>query len=149
MIDAPSSTWFTAAPHWQWYIVLYFFIGGLAGGCYFIATLIDQFGRAEDRPIARFGYYVAFRASIETYASDPTAFAEASDRGLRALDLLDRRGRDGDRDRRGGGVGRRLRVVRLVRAARRDARSRPSVRDRCTETASPGRTSSRASRIAR
>ena len=60
MIDAPSSTWFTQNPHWQWYIVLYFFIGGLAGGCYFIATLIDMFGRREDRPLARIGYYVAF-----------------------------------------------------------------------------------------
>ena len=35
------------------------------------------------------GYYVAFRASIEAYGSDPAAFAEASDHGLRALDLLD------------------------------------------------------------
>ena len=60
MIDAPSSTWFTTAPHWQWYIVFYFFLGGLAGGCYFIAALIDQFGREADRPLARFGYYVAF-----------------------------------------------------------------------------------------
>jgi formate-dependent nitrite reductase membrane component NrfD len=60
MIDAPSSTWFTANPQWQWYIVLYFFIGGLAGGCYFLATLIDHFGRIEDRPLARLGYYIAF-----------------------------------------------------------------------------------------
>ena len=64
MIDAPSSTWFTTNPHWQWYIVFYFFLGGLAGGCYFIAALIDQFGRAEDRPLARFGYYVAFPAVL-------------------------------------------------------------------------------------
>ena len=60
MIDAPSSTWFTVSPHWGWYIVLYFFIGGLAGGCYFIAALIDHFGRPQDRPLARLGYYVAF-----------------------------------------------------------------------------------------
>ena len=60
MIDAPSSTYFTTAPHWQWLIVLYFFFGGLAGGSYFIASLIDLFGRAEDRPLARLGYYVAF-----------------------------------------------------------------------------------------
>ena len=59
MIDAPSSTWFTAAPHWQWYIVLYFFLGGLAGGSYFLAALIDLFGRREDRPLARLGYYIA------------------------------------------------------------------------------------------
>jgi protein NrfD len=60
MMDAPSSTWFTAAPHWGWLIVLYFFIGGLAGGSYFLAALIDLFGRPEDRPLARLGYYVAF-----------------------------------------------------------------------------------------
>ena len=60
MIDVPSSTWFTASPHWGWYIVLYFFIGGLAGGCYFLAALIDHFGRPQDRPLARLGYYVAF-----------------------------------------------------------------------------------------
>lgn len=60
MIDAPSSTWFTAAPHWQWYIVLYFFFGGLAGGCYFLAALIDLFGGRDDRPLARLGYYIAF-----------------------------------------------------------------------------------------
>ena len=60
MIDAPSSTWFTTAPHWQWYIVFYFFFGGLAGGSYFLAVLIDFAGHPDDRPLARLGYYVAF-----------------------------------------------------------------------------------------
>ena len=64
MIENPSSTWFTTAPHWQWYIVLYFFIGGLAGGCYFLAAVIDLFGRRADRPLARLGYYVAFPAVL-------------------------------------------------------------------------------------
>jgi formate-dependent nitrite reductase membrane component NrfD len=64
MIDAPSSTWFTTAPHWQWYIVFYFFIGGLAGGCYFLAAVIDLCGRRADRPLARLGYYVAFPAVL-------------------------------------------------------------------------------------
>src|SRR5690606_34310726 len=64
MIDAPSSTWVTLSPHWGWCIVFYFFIGGLAGGCYFLATLIDWFGRPEDRPLARLGYYVAFPAVL-------------------------------------------------------------------------------------
>jgi protein NrfD len=58
MIDIPSSTWFTTAPHWKWLIVFYFFFGGLAGGCYFLAALIDLRGRPEDRPMARLGYYV-------------------------------------------------------------------------------------------
>jgi formate-dependent nitrite reductase membrane component NrfD len=60
MIDAPSSTWFTISPHWGWYIVAYFFLGGLAGGCYFLASLIDLAGRPEDRRLARLGYYIAF-----------------------------------------------------------------------------------------
>jgi protein NrfD len=59
-MDAPSSTWFTAAPHWGWFIASYFFFGGLAGGSYFLAALIDLFGRREDRPLARIGYYIAF-----------------------------------------------------------------------------------------
>src|SRR5688500_10978833 len=64
MNGVPSSTWFTAAPHWQWYIVFYFFVGGLAGGCYFLAAVIDLFGRRADRPLARLGYYVAFPAVL-------------------------------------------------------------------------------------
>ncbi len=60
MNGAPSSTWFTTGPHWGWYIALYFFFGGLAGGSYFLAALIDLFGRREDRPLAQIGYYIAF-----------------------------------------------------------------------------------------
>lgn len=52
-------TFFTAAPRWEWLIILYFFIGGIAGGAYFIAAMIDLVGRPADRPIARLGYYVA------------------------------------------------------------------------------------------
>jgi protein NrfD len=59
---APSSTFFTASPQWHWLIITYFFIGGLAGGCYVLAVLIDLFGRLGDRPLARLGYYVAFPA---------------------------------------------------------------------------------------
>jgi protein NrfD len=56
----PSSTYFSASPDWGWWIVFYFFFGGLAGGSYFLAVLIDLFGRLEDRPLARLGYYIAF-----------------------------------------------------------------------------------------
>ena len=59
MIEAPSSTFFTVAPHWRWWIIFYFFFGGLAAGSYFLAAMIDLFGRAEDRPLARLGYYLA------------------------------------------------------------------------------------------
>jgi protein NrfD len=60
VIGAPSSTWFTAPTHWGWLIAMYFFFGGLAGGSYFLAALIDLFGRREDRPLAHIGYYIAF-----------------------------------------------------------------------------------------
>ena len=59
MNTALSSTFFSASPDWGWLIVWYFFFGGLAGGCYFIAVLIDLFGRPEDRSLARLGYYIA------------------------------------------------------------------------------------------
>jgi formate-dependent nitrite reductase membrane component NrfD len=58
------STLFTDAPHWRWLIVFYFFVGGLAGGSYFLAVLIDLFGSREDRPLARLGYYIAFPAVV-------------------------------------------------------------------------------------
>ncbi len=60
MNGIPSSTYFSAPPDWGWLIVLYVFFGGLAGGSYFLASLIDLFGRAEDRPLSHLGYYIAF-----------------------------------------------------------------------------------------
>jgi formate-dependent nitrite reductase membrane component NrfD len=54
------STLFTEAPHWRWLIVFYFFLGGIAGGAYFLAALVDFFGRPTDRPLARLGYLIAF-----------------------------------------------------------------------------------------
>jgi formate-dependent nitrite reductase membrane component NrfD len=58
------STLFTEPPHWRWLIILYFFLGGIAGGCYFVAALIDLFGRPTDRPLARLGYRIAFPTVI-------------------------------------------------------------------------------------
>ena len=55
-----SSTFFTASPEWRWLIVAYFFLGGLAGGSYFLATLMDRFGSEHDRPLVRLGYLIAF-----------------------------------------------------------------------------------------
>jgi protein NrfD len=52
-------TFFTEPPHWRWLIVLYFFIGGIAGGCFFLAALLQLFGRPGDRTIVRTGYYIA------------------------------------------------------------------------------------------
>ncbi len=63
-MSAPSSTFFTAPPEWQWLVTIYFFVGGLAGGCFFIATLLDVFGTPVERRLARLGYLVAFPAVV-------------------------------------------------------------------------------------
>jgi formate-dependent nitrite reductase membrane component NrfD len=47
-------------PHWGWYIVLYFFLGGLSAGTYFIATLLLLNGDPHDREVARLGYLISF-----------------------------------------------------------------------------------------
>lgn len=51
-------------PFWEWWIVGYFFFGGIASGAYVIASIIDLVGGPEDRPIARMGYYLAFPLSL-------------------------------------------------------------------------------------
>jgi formate-dependent nitrite reductase membrane component NrfD len=57
-------TFFTAPPHWRWLVILYFFVGGIAGGSYVLAALADTLGEVTDRPLARLGYYVAFPATV-------------------------------------------------------------------------------------
>jgi formate-dependent nitrite reductase membrane component NrfD len=47
-------------PLWEWWIVLYFFAGGIAGGAYLVSSVIELVGSQADRPIARMGYYIAF-----------------------------------------------------------------------------------------
>jgi protein NrfD len=64
MPETIPSTFFTDSPHWSWIIVLYFFFGGIAGGSFFLAGLLDLIGRPSDRPLARIGYYVAFPAIV-------------------------------------------------------------------------------------
>jgi protein NrfD len=64
-----SDTFFTAAPHWTWWIVFYFFIGGIAGTSFFLASLLylaggRSGGRPEDNRLIRMGYYVAFAGAI-------------------------------------------------------------------------------------
>src|SRR5947199_7983467 len=54
-----SDTFFSGAPHWTWFIILYFFVGGIAGGACFLAAVLDWFGGPEDRPVVRTGYNVA------------------------------------------------------------------------------------------
>ncbi len=45
--------------HWSWEIMLYFFLGGLAGGSYLASTLAHLFGSKEDAGLIRAGRYVS------------------------------------------------------------------------------------------
>ena len=47
-------------PSWGWWIVLYFFAGGVTGGVSFAAAWLDLFGDANDRAAMRLGHLLAF-----------------------------------------------------------------------------------------
>jgi len=47
-------------PDWGWWIVLYFFFGGITGGTYFAAAWLDLFGDARDRGAIWLGHVLAF-----------------------------------------------------------------------------------------
>ena len=57
---APSDTFYTEPPHFRWWIVLYFFVGGISGGALLIASLLRLFGSREDSHFIRLGVYISF-----------------------------------------------------------------------------------------
>jgi formate-dependent nitrite reductase membrane component NrfD len=59
-----ASEHFAGPPEWTWYILVYFFLAGLAGGSYFLATLLRYWGAPGDEPVARLGFYVPFPATL-------------------------------------------------------------------------------------
>src|SRR5438034_2626841 len=59
-----TDTFFPAAPHWRWLIILYFFVGGLAGGAYFLGAVLEWFGRPDDRPVIRTAYRVGLWGAV-------------------------------------------------------------------------------------
>src|SRR6266542_96931 len=60
MMPLAAAEHFVRAPDWTWYILFYFFLAGLAGGSYAIATLLRLWGDPSDEPAVRLGYYAAF-----------------------------------------------------------------------------------------
>lgn len=54
----------TAAPEWEWWLVWYFFLGGLAAGMYFITALVELVGTPRDRAMVKATYYLAFPLSL-------------------------------------------------------------------------------------
>jgi formate-dependent nitrite reductase membrane component NrfD len=55
---------FVASPEWGWYIVAYFFLGGIAGGAYALGTLLRIFGNERDAPVARLAFLISFPALV-------------------------------------------------------------------------------------
>ncbi len=49
-----------ANPDWGFWIIAYFYLGGIAAGSYFLAILLEWFGSKEDRTMARIAYLIAF-----------------------------------------------------------------------------------------
>ena len=47
-------------PHWGWYVVLYFFVGGITAGVYAIACALDAVGDPRDHDAVRLSYGLAF-----------------------------------------------------------------------------------------
>ncbi len=50
--------------HWLWEIIVYFFVGGVAGGSSVVAAVASRFGTAEDEPVVRTGRYLALLGAI-------------------------------------------------------------------------------------
>jgi protein NrfD len=63
-VAPPSPTFFTQSPEWGWLIVLYFFLGGIAGGAAFLSGMLDLLGNRLDRRMTRVGYWVALVAIV-------------------------------------------------------------------------------------
>ena len=47
---------FVAPPQWEWYIVWYFFLGGLAGGAYALGAILRLMGDQRDAPVSRLAF---------------------------------------------------------------------------------------------
>jgi formate-dependent nitrite reductase membrane component NrfD len=51
-------------PHWGWLVVAYFYLGGIAGASYALASIADALGGPANRRIARTGRYLALVALL-------------------------------------------------------------------------------------
>lgn len=55
---------FLKSPQWEWSIVWYFFLGGIAGGAYFVGAIADNFGGKRDEEVARSAYLLVLPLTV-------------------------------------------------------------------------------------
>ena len=60
----PPAEHFAAAPQWEWWILGYFFFGGIAGGSYALGTLLRFAGDPRDESAARLAFITSFIALL-------------------------------------------------------------------------------------
>jgi formate-dependent nitrite reductase membrane component NrfD len=60
----PPAEHFASAPQWGWWILGYFFFGGIAGGSYALGTLLRFAGDRRDEGAARLAFITSFIALI-------------------------------------------------------------------------------------
>lgn len=75
---------FVAPPQWEWYIVWYFFLGGIAGGVYALGAILRLLGDERDAPVAR----IAFLLSLPVLAVCPILLTLDLGRPLRFWHML-------------------------------------------------------------
>src|SRR6266540_3974604 len=80
----PPAEHFAAPPGWEWWILGYFFFGGLSGGSYAIGTLLRLVGTAADQRAAR----IAFIASFLTLLPCPLFLIADLGQPLRFINML-------------------------------------------------------------
>lgn len=51
---------FVVPPHWEWWILLYFFFAGLSGGSFVIGTMLRLWGSAADWVASRIAFLISF-----------------------------------------------------------------------------------------
>jgi polysulfide reductase chain C len=51
---------FVVPPHWEWYILGYFFFAGISGGSYVLGTMLRLWGDARDAASARVAFLISF-----------------------------------------------------------------------------------------
>jgi polysulfide reductase chain C len=75
---------FVAPPQWEWYIVWYFFLGGIAGGAYALGAILRLLGDQRDAPVAR----MAFLLTLPVLAICPILLTLDLGRPLRFWHML-------------------------------------------------------------